>query len=206
MNNRLSIAKTAMTTSVSVLVIIIITFSVSSSLAQQEKGSIVITESITTNPTPATLEDSINSNHIESMTISSSTFQDSLSFPIRYPSNILQGFKLDNIYQIVNSGSNDEGIELMYSNSSGLWLSIQQIKPQIPLKLIIPENHILEQPNINGYSGIIYSTSRDINGQGKDILVWQEDGIWFELSGNIEHQELINIARSLKPYNNVQNP
>ncbi len=195
-----------MTTSVSVLVIIIITFSVSSSLAQQEKGSIVITESITTNPTPATLEDSINSNHIESMTISSSTFQDSLSFPIRYPSNILQGFKLDNIYQIVNSGSNDEGIELMYSNSSGLWLSIQQIKPQIPLKLIIPENHILEQPNINGYSGIIYSTSRDINGQGKDILVWQEDGIWFELSGNIEHQELINIARSLKPYNNVQNP
>ena len=206
MNNRLSIAKTAMTTSVSVLVIIIITFSVSSSLAQQEKGSIVITESITTNPTPATLEDSINSNHIESMTISSSTFQDSLSFPIRYPSNILQGFKLDNIYQIVNSGSNDEGIELMYSNSSGLWLSIQQIKPQIPLKLIIPENHILEQPNINGYSGIIYSTSRDINGQGKDILVWQEDGTWFELSGNIEHQELINIARSLKPYNNVQNP
>jgi hypothetical protein len=123
-----------------------------------------------------------------------------LPFTVRYPSYLPDGATLTRVRK-VHYPEGNLGVELLYANASSQSFSILQTQPAITTNIIVDQNLVIQYADIGGHQAVLYKTnyqnSSSENQYNDNILQWTDTQIWFEMSGSISADQLIQVAQSL---------
>ena len=124
--------------------------------------------------------------------------QEKIHFKMIIPEYIPENFKLSNV-DVINKYEKKETVTFLYINSDNDKQCFEITQRSIPhnsevtLNIGKDENTKIEHLSINETECTLVSYDKNLNG-----LLWNNDNISYELSGNISREDIIKIAESMK--------
>lgn len=119
-----------------------------------------------------------------------------ISFTVRKPAYVPEGYTLTDV--IVSSPNE---VVLQYEKPYGysaFGIVQRKVDESNPVTIGTTADVLVEDVSINGQSGV-WMTAAQPGQAGEHMLVWEVDGVSYQLAGNIhELEEALRIAESLK--------
>lgn len=119
-----------------------------------------------------------------------------ISFTVRKPAYVPEGYTLTDV--IVSSPNE---VVLQYEKPYGysaFGIVQRKVDESNPITIGTTADVLVEDVSINGQSGV-WMTAAQPGQAGEHMLVWEVDGVSYQLAGNIhELEEALRIAESLK--------
>jgi len=78
-------------------------------------------------------------------------------------------------------------------------LIVHQSHPEHPFRLVIPPQQVLDRPQIGAHEGLLYAAGTPPTGPPLLILAWDDGAYHLELWAGLPAEELIAVARSVRP-------
>lgn len=122
-------------------------------------------------------------------------------YPLQMPASLPVGTRLVETTTALSQGEGATA-KLHYrmpTPTGDVGLILHQSHPEHPFRLVLRPEQVLERPQIGAQGGILYSSGGPPGGPPLLIVTWDDGAYHLELWGALSAEELIAIARSVRP-------